>query len=232
MSTEESQDLYFRDDQESYRLELNGNWKLDELYEFPHTFDQCYAFIYCLDSPLDIHNQERVDNAFAGYPWRGGYSYVNIYSVFQNQIPGQHYPRIKSIHKASPGWLELFLNADVAIQVAKSVSALAGAGVVATEAYSKIQKTLSQIKVDREKDTLHKLELTQAQHKTLMCMCEDMAKFLGFKSVNKLHSRTGSPEISLKLLSAHFRRTNVLLEYVKDKKIELPEEKHSPEIIQ
>ncbi len=224
MNQEEYQDPDFSDDQESYRLLLNGNWELSDLYEFPHAFDQCYAFVYCLDSELDIYDRERVDGAFAGYPWRGGYSYVNIYSVLQHQIPWRHRPRVKSIHKASPGWLDLFLNADVAIQVAKSVSALASAGVVATKAYSVIKKTLSQIKVDRERAKLHELQLTQTQHKTLMSMCEDMAKFLGFKNVKELHARTGSPEVSLKLLSAHYRRTTVLLKYVEEGKIKLPEQ--------
>ena len=221
---DEYDDPDFRGDQESYRLLLEGNWQLEDLYELPHAFDQCYAFIYCLDSELGIRYRERIDGAFAAYPWRGGYSYVNIYTVLRNQVPWQHRPRVKAIQKASPGWLDLFLNADVAIQVAKSVAALAGAGVAATKAYALIKKTLSQIKVDREKAKLQKLQLTAAQHKTLMGMCETMAKFLGFKNLKDLHARTGSPEVSLKLLSAHYRRTSVLLEYVESGKVELPQD--------
>ncbi len=224
MSHDEYDDPDFRDDQESYRLLLGGNWQLEDLYELPHAFDQCYAFIYCLDSELDIRDRERIDGAFAAYPWKGGYSYVNIYTVMRNQVPWQHRPRIKAIQKASPGWLDLFLNADVAIQVAKSVAALAGAGVAATKAYALIKKTLSQIKVDREKAKLQELQLTAAQRRTLMGMCETMAKFLGFKNLKDLHARTGSPEVSLKLLSAHYRRASVLLEYVESGKVELPQD--------
>jgi hypothetical protein len=174
---EEYEDPDFRDDQESYRLLLTGNWQLEDLYELPHAFDQCYAFIYCLDSELNIHDRERVDSAFVAYPWRGGYSYVNIYSVLRHQIPWRHRPRVKAIQKASPGWLDLFLNADVAIQVAKSVAALSGAGVAATKSYTLIKKTLSQIKVDRERAKLQELQLTHAQHKTLMSMCEPWQSF-------------------------------------------------------
>lgn len=224
MSHDEYDDPDFRDDQESYRLLLEGNWRLEDLYELPHAFDQCYAFIYCLDSELDIRDRERIDGAFAAYPWKGGYSYVNIYTVLRNQIPWQHRPRVKAIQKASPGWLDLFLNAEVAIQVAKSVAALAGAGVAAVKAYALIKKTLSQIKVDREKAKLQELQLTAAQHKTLMGMCETMAEFLGFKNLKDLHARTGSPEVSLKLLSAHYRRISVLLEYVESGKVDLPQD--------
>ena len=224
MSYDEYEDPDFRGDQESYRLLLEGNWQLEDLYELPHAFDQCYAFIYCLDSELDIRDQERIDGAFAAYPWRGGYSYVNIYTVMKNQVPWHHRPRVKAIQKASPGWLDLFLNSDVAIQVAKSVAALSGAGVAATKAYALVKKTLSQIKVDREKAKHQELQLTAAQQKTLMGICETMARFLGFKNLNDLHARTGSPEVSLKLLSAHYRRTSVLLEYVESGKVELPQD--------
>lgn len=222
VSEKEYEDPDFREDQSSYRLLLNGNWQLADLYELPHAFDQCYAFIYCLDSELDTHDRERIDGAFVAYPWGGGYSYVNIYTALQNQIPWHHRPRIKAIQKASPGWLDLFLNADVAIEVAKSVGALSGAGVAAAKAYASIKKIFSQIKIERERDKLKKLQLTHEQLKTLTNMCETMAKFLGFKNLKDLHARTGSPEVSLKLLSAHYRRISVLAEYVDSGMVKLP----------
>lgn len=213
-----------RKDPDVYRVLLDGKWGLYDLYEFPHAFSQCYSFIYCLDSALEARDRERIDAAFVGYPWRGGYSYVNIYTVFKNQLPARDRPQVKSISYASPGWLDLFLNAGVAIQVAKSVGILAGSALGATTAYAKIIKTLSGIKAERERAKLHEMQLTQAQHKTLMGMCEDMAKFLGFKNVKELHQRTGSPEISLKLLLAHYRRTSALVEFVKNGQAALPDE--------
>lgn len=211
------------DDPDAYRVLLDGRWQLVDLYEFPHAFAQCYGFIYCLDSKLRPRDRERIEEAFAGYPWRGGYSYVNIYTVLQNQVPVADRPQIKSISYASPGWLDIFLNVDVAIQVAKSVGVLAGSAVAATKAYATIMKTLSHINAEREKAKLRDMQLTQAQHQTFMSMCEDMAKFLGFKSVKELHQRTGSPEVSLKLLAAHYRRTNALVKFVKERKAVLPE---------
>lgn len=209
-------------EREAYRVLLDGRWKLEDLYEFPHAFSQCYAFIYCLDSELLPRDRDRINDAFVGYPWRGGYSYVNIYIVLQNQVPVVHRPEIKSISYASPGWLDIFLNADVAIQVAKSVGILAGSAVAAVKAYASSMKMLSQVAVDRKKAKLQEMQLTQAQHKTFMAMCEDMAKFLGFKNVKELHARTGNPEVSLKLLAAHYRRTSQLVEFVREGKVELP----------
>ena len=84
-------------------------------------------------------------------------------------------------------------------------------------------KYLAQVAVDRKQAQLQEMQLTKAQHKTFMSMCEDMAKFLGFKNVKELHQHTGNPEVSLKLLAAHYRRTNQLVEFVKEGKVQLPE---------
>lgn len=211
-------------DPEAYRVLLDGRWRLEDLYEFPHAFSQCYAFIYCLDSELSPRDRERINDAFVGYPWRGGYSYVNIYTVLQNQVPAEERPTIKSISYASPGWLDIFLNPDVAIQVAKSVGILAGSVAAAAKAYAASMKFLAQVAVDRKRAQLQLMQLTQAQHNAFMSMCEDMAKFLGFKNVKELHKHTGNPEVSLKLLAAHYRRTNQLVEFVKEGKVKLPEQ--------
>ena len=208
---------------DSYRVLMDGRWKLEDLYTFPHAFSQCYAFIYCMDTPLDPRDRDRINHAFAGYPWRGGYSYVNIYAVFHHQVPPRYRPAVKAISYASPGWLDILLNPDVALQVAKSVGILAGSAVAAAKAYATSMKYIAQVSVERKRAQLEEMKLTQAQHKTFMAMCEDMAKFLGFKSVKELHERTGNPEVSLKLLAAHYRRTNQLVEFVKDGKAKLPE---------
>ncbi|HEY1745850.1 MAG TPA: hypothetical protein VGG11_03670 [Xanthobacteraceae bacterium] len=186
---------------------------MTDLYQFPHAYAQNYAFIYCLDSDRSARDQARIDRALEEYPWRGGYSYVNIYTVLQNQVPLRDRPRIKSINKSSPGWLDLLLNIDVAISVAKSVATLAGSGVAATYAYKQINKYLGDIKVDRKRHRLQELQITQAQAKVLTSMSTEMAKFLGFKNLKELHERTGNPEVTLKMLQAHFRRITTLVEY-------------------
>jgi hypothetical protein len=54
-------------------------------------------------------------------------------------------------------------------------------------------------------------------------MSDDIAKHLGFKNVAELHKFTGNPEVSLKLLLAHQRRLEVIVEFVKNGKAALPE---------
>ncbi len=207
----------------SYRVLLDGEWQLEDLYTFPHAFSQCYAFIYCLDSELDPSDRDRINEAFSGYPWRGGYSYVNIYTVLRHQVPLRHRPCIKSISYGSPGWLDILLNPDVALQVAKSVGILSGSAIAAAKAYAYCMKYIRQVSVDRKRAELEEMQLTREQRQMCMSMCEDIAKFIGFDSVKALHERTGDPEVSLKLLAAHYRRTDRLVDFVRAGKASLPE---------
>lgn len=209
-------------DDQYYRVFLSSDWTLNDLYEFPHAYAQNYAFIYCLDSELEPRDVERIGLALEQYPWRGGYSYVNIYAVLQSQVPPRQRPRIKSIQKSSPGWLDLFLNVDVAVDVAKSVAALSGAAAAATLAYKKIHNYLADINIYRKKIRLQEMQITQAQAKVINGMCVELAKFLGFKKIDELHQWTGNPEVTLKLLLAHYRRISILAEYVEKGKAELP----------
>jgi hypothetical protein len=209
---------------EVYRIPLpdSEDWTLPELYNFPHAYQQCYSFIYSLETDLPARDRERIDEAFASYPWKGGYSYVNIYSVLYNQIPPRAKPRVKGIHKASEGWLDLVLNLDAAIELAKAVALIAGSGAAAAAAYAKAAKILANIRAEREKAKLRELRLTQEQLRAVRGSCDELAKALGFKNLADLHRRTGDPEVSLKMLAAHARRMKVLVNFVQDGKAILP----------
>jgi hypothetical protein len=209
-------------DQSHYRIWLDNEWTLNDLSEFPHTYAQNYAFIYCLDSDLAARDRARIDRALEEYPWRGGYSYVNIYTVLQNQVPAEDRPIIRSIRISSPGWLDLFLNLDVAIAVARSVAIYSASLVAVTIAYKRIHKALLDINIDRKKHDLQELQVTKAQAKEFNSMSRELATYLSFRSLDELHKRTGNPEITLKLLLAHCRRTQTLVDYVTEGKAALP----------
>ncbi len=205
-----------------YRVLLDERWDLEDLYEFPHYYSQTYSLIYCFDSELDPRSNERIDFALNNYPWKGGYSYVNIYTVLRNQIPKEHRPQISSIQYASPGWLDLLLNPDVALQVAKSVGILLGTAYAAAKTCKKIHKIMASINKERKKNDIKIASLTQTEAATMMKLSDDLAKHLGFGSVEKLHERTKNPEISLKILMAHYRRLDALSDFVKSGKAKLP----------
>ncbi|WP_144411102.1 hypothetical protein [Burkholderia pseudomallei] len=206
---------------ETYRVLLNEDWELEDLYNFPHALYQCYAFVYCLDSDLAPSDRARIDFALREYPWRGGYSYVNMYFVLAKQIPRRDHPKIHSIQKASPGWLDLILNQHVAVQVATAVGILSSAFHSAQAVYKKAHKLMLEINANRRREKVQRATATAAELKAFNAMCTELAKNLGFKSLKELHEKTGDAEVSMKILMAHYRRMSVLVEYEKEGKATL-----------
>ena len=209
-----------------YRVTLPENTELSlrDLYVFPRAYEQCYSFVYCFDTTLEARDSERIDEAIASYPWKGGYSYVNIYSVLYSQIPSKSRPKIQSIHKASPGWIDLVLNLEAAVTLAKSIATIAGSMALTAAAYTKAMKLIAQISANRQAARLREMQLTQQQIKAVRGCCDELAKAMGFKSLNELHQRTGNPEVSLKLMGAHYRRMKILLNFSQKQKAILPTE--------
>jgi len=89
-------------------------------------------------------------------------------------------------------------------------------------AYKNIQKYLGDININRRKHQLQEMQITQAEAKVYNSMCLEMAKYLGFKNLKELQERTGSPEVTLKLLLAHYRRISKIVEYGEKGKATLP----------
>jgi hypothetical protein len=205
-----------------YRVLMNERWELEDLYSFPHAYSQTQSFVYCFDTEIDPRNAQRIDIALEEYPWRGGYSYVNLYQVLHNQIPAHYRPQIVSIHYASPGWLDILLNPAVALKLAESVGILLGAGVAAIEAYKKIDKIRLDISRQRREQDREFAEISAAEAKALNDMSEEISKHLGFENLNKLQQRTKNPEVTLKVLLAHYRRLRTLGDYVESGKVSLP----------
>lgn len=202
---------------------MDGRWHLKDLYEFPHTFEQVYAFTYCFDSDLSPRDAERINYALENYPWGGGYSIVNIYTVLQNQVEHEYRPRITEIRYASPGWIDLLLNLNPAVQVAASVAAIAGSITTVTKCYSALQRTIYNINSEAAKAKLEQIRLTRAQIQELQGLTQDLANYVGFQRLDELNQRTGSPLVTAKLLSAHFRRLKTLAEYAVKGKAFLPQ---------
>lgn len=206
----------------SYKVLMDGRWELKDLSVISREFEQCYAFIYCFDAEVSPLSEERIEIALRGYPWRGGYSYLNIYTVLEGQVRWRDRLRLRSIKYASPGWIELAINADVAIQLAKSISALSAAGAVAVKSYAAAAKALRELNAHRKKKELEHLKLTAEQHKEMARLSNEHAKHLGFKSVAALIQHTGNPEIALRLLLAHHRRIDELIRLTVEEKAQFP----------
>ncbi len=207
---------------EVYRVLMDERWELEDLYVFPHTYSQVHAFIYCLDFDLDEKKEKRIDFFLINYPWQGGYSYTNIYRVLSGLIPEEDIPKIAEIKYASPGWIDLLMNPDVALRIAQSLGILIGTGVAGVEAFKRIDKARLDMASNRRKNKMELVKYSAEEAKYLNQMSEEIAKNLGFTNIEKLNERTKNPEVTLKLLLAHHRRMNKMAEYIASGKASLP----------
>ncbi len=205
-----------------YRILLNAQWELKKLYEFPHAYYQAYAISYCFMPQMFLKNKEYLLKIFSNYQEDGKYTYVNIYTQFQTHVPTENRPIISSIHYASPGWLDLLLNPEIALQISKSVAIYLGVLFTAAKTYSKIYKILGEINKERKQQQSDDYKLTKNQLRELMELSNDIAMHVGFENVEAMDAHTKNPEITLKLLLAHYRRLKIIGNYITEGKVKLP----------
>ena len=218
------EELKWYGETEQYRVLMDGRWELDDLYQMPHAFEQCYSFIYCFDTEVTPLRPEKITASLQGFPWRGGFSYLNIYTVLKGAVLWKDRPRVNEIRYASPGWVEINLALDVALQLAKAVGALAAASAIAAKSYAAAYKYLADLKLHREKNKIEHLKLTKEQDQAIIALCDSHAKYLGFKSVAALVQKTGNAEVTLRILLAHHRRLRDLVRLVDEGKATFPAE--------
>jgi len=209
-------------DSSIYRIEMDGRWNLKDLYEFPHAYLQVYAFTYAFDTDLPSHDADRINYALENYPWGGGYSIVNIYSVLQSQVGPKFKPVVKEIRYASPGWIDLLLHPYPAFQIAGAVAAIATSAAGTVKAYSAIQSCLYRISARSQQARIEKIQLTRQELKELQGLNQDLASAIKFTRLDELQTRTKSVHVTAKLLSAQYRRLKQLAKFVTAGKVNLP----------
>ncbi len=210
------------EESEPYRVLMDERWALEDLYGFPRAYSQVYDFVYCFDSEQQVRSAGRIDRALDDYPWQGGYSYVNFYTVLHHQVPPPHRPVIAAIRYASPGWMDILLQPDVAVQIARSVMIVLSMGVLGLEAVKRLDKSRLDIAKQRAQRDVEEEQLRVEEIKALNRMAEELARTMGFGSLEVLQARTNDPELTVKLLLAHYRRLRELADYVQSGKVSLP----------
>lgn len=213
-------------EQHNYAILLDGEWSLEDLMNFSRIYFQNYSFIYCLDTASVDIATHRIKSVLERYELRDGLTYVNIYDIFKSSIALEDKPQVESIQYSSPGWLELALNPDVALQVAKSVSiyiaTMASSVGGLYVSYQKLHKIYIDLKNKRIEQKNQSLKLTRQQIIEVNKLNNEIAKGLGFASLSDLDNHTKDIEESSKLLMAHYRRIEKMARFVYAKKASFP----------
>src|SRR5690606_30158986 len=174
----------------SYKILLDKNWSLEEFTVFTRLYFQNYSFIYCLENSDDsniLQQEFKLKNVLKNYKLRSGLSYVNIYSILKGQINKNEKPNVKSIKYASPGWIELYLNYEVAIEIAKAMTIFLTSAATVTLAYKKLYKIFIELHHLRKEKRNASLSLDIEQVKLVNRLNIELAKELGYSNLNKLN---------------------------------------------
>lgn len=210
---------------ETYTIHIEGDWSLEDLYVFPHAFEQVYFLVYSLMPDRDQDALERIHHAYRAFPWRGGYSAVNFYNQLKYVTPKDDRPQIASIHYESPGWLEVALILSVAVSVERLVKGIANTIVHAHDTYDRIVRGMSERKLLRLEVQQKELQFKKEELDYITSCLTQMGNLLGFRNLEEINARTGHPYISLKILMSLYRRVRTLVGYIEKGKADFRNER-------
>lgn len=197
-----------------YRIELNRDWALDDLYIFPRAYEQVYFFYASISSDLSLTDSERMDRAYKAFPWQGGYSAVSFFNELKYATRRQVRPKIIAIQKHSPGYFDLALWIATATTVAGVITKIASTIDSANTTYNNIYKGMQERKLLKLKADETELKFRKAEMDYILKSSQQMSTLLGFRSLAQMHETTGNPYLTLKILLSVYRRVRTLAEYV------------------
>ena len=186
----------------SYKININGEWAVEDLYLFAHTYNQIYSFFYTLDFNNNDIDREKLEITYRAHPWYGGYSAVNFYHYLWSMTPKKHRPKIISMHLASPGWFELGLVVAVASNLERIIKACAKSTIHINDAYNQIYKGLQERKLLRIKVKKEELSLRREEIAFLEESSAKMCRLMGFEGLELVKKLANNPRVSLKIILA------------------------------
>jgi hypothetical protein len=210
---------------ETYTIHIEGKWSLEDLYVFPHTFEQVYFLVYSLDHEHDATALERLEHAYRAFRWQGGYSAANFYNELRYIMPKQDRPQIASIRYASPGWIELALVLSGAMGVERIVKSVAKSIDHTNDTYNNIIRGMSERKLLRLKVKRKELQFRAEELEFIDTCQKQMGKLMGFNNLSEINERTGNPYITLKILLSLYRRVRTLAKYQENGKVDFRNER-------
>lgn len=97
-----------------YSIEIDGDWYLEDLADFPKLYRQVYAFNHGVINFDDELVGGRIQGSINNQPYKGGYSIVNMLNGMGESIPPISRVRVEGISKNSPGYIKLRVDQKVA----------------------------------------------------------------------------------------------------------------------
>ena len=204
----------------SYRIKLDGDWTLDDLYRFSSIYSQLYAFQYSFEQQT-VPDDEWIRDPYVAHPWVGGYDAVNFYKQLANRVPHPHRPTLLSMHYASPGWIDIGVVISVVLGIRIALHALADDVERFNQVYSEVYKGM------RERDLMNirvkrkELELARDTRQFIKDCNGKLSGLLKFEHRQEIDGLTSNPLTTLKILLSYCRRIKKLSKYETSGKIKI-----------
>lgn len=219
-------DIYKSISADVYPIYIDKKWFFDDFSLVERVFTQLYAFIYNLENVGGLVAEERVQQAFVSYPWRGGFSAVHFYDSLRNAIPSIHEPRVSSFKFASPGAIKLELLKEVASTTGDLIDHFGNNTDEIAKAYDEARKYLRNaglLKIP-DSDVNINLLVTDSTKRDIADLFNSLATKLDMNMfATEIEKLTGNPLISLKILLSFYRRIEKINKFQMNAKLSFDE---------
>lgn len=196
------------------RVNIDGRWGIEDLRRFSDLVQDAYAFVYALSGKGSGSTKQRMSALFRKYPWRGGFSSVNFFDDLYRIIPEAERADVSRISYASPGTIELRMDADIARLIRSFVLDINSGDSLATQSYHEAREFLRRRGwLGRAKDDI---DLLQQDHNQLLEIVGVLAARFGLADQrDEIVSYANSDPLgAVKILLAYYRRLSGLADYV------------------
>jgi hypothetical protein len=196
----------------NYVIQIDREWSLDDLHSLPQTYSQVYSFAYNLEAnkegrPISTREKE----AFARYPWRGGFSTVHFYNDLQSLIPAEHKPIVARLQYSSPGIIELKLYSPISTSIRNSIQAYLGSAGALDEMYQYIMKFQKEQGFSRKQ--IDEDQITPEAMEIIMQQTDELAQLLKYEYTKATNDLTNNRLLTLRIILSYFRRIKILAKY-------------------
>jgi hypothetical protein len=199
-----------------YSIKLDGELFIDDLAAIPRLYQQLYSFHY----GLEHLSREAVRNTISSLAskWNGGFSAVNLFDGLRNVTPSIHRAKIRNLHYASPGHIQLDLLPKMAEKIRMAADSIGSAQALpqAEELYKQIYKYFRENNIsgfeDERSSKENNLTIRQiTELKTFVDSFINLLEWYDYK--DQFTSLDMGPLPQLRTLLAYYRRLRRLLSY-------------------
>lgn len=214
----------------AYKIEIAGEWEFEDLAVFTAEYQKLYSYYYHLLDDKEIDDEEIFwGRATGAFNWQGGYSTVNFFKRLRAGVPHEQRPRLKSIQYASPGWLELQAGIEVLERISTLTTILAVKSVLLFECYKRIQKGLSELRLNKISAKERDLEIADRYVDFISPALNEISSALGEPDTNRILELAPNKLAALKIKLTVVRRFKPLIKLEENGQLRSSENRRSDE---